>query len=533
MAKRKTKPATIPAIESEVASLRDMVEAIWSTPEVRDALMQEGFSQADIELALDDRGWISLGQTYGNEISAQQRQSLVQKSRLYWLRDPLAHQAVRLWTDYSVGTGITYKAKKPVQKELDRFWKFRKNKKLTVSKGQQRLSKKLLIDGELFVAVFDDDGTKTIRTIDCIQIIDIISDPNDEEQVLCYKRTLTDGKTKATKTLYYRDWAADDDDLEGLKDQSTGKDITVEENVVVYHLTFDDIGKRGNGLLFPAVDWSREHRRFMEARVALTQALSKFAWKLTAKTGQAGLNAIQQRLQSSLSTTGTTGGVEKNPPNALAGTFAQNLGADMTPMPRTTGASEASADSNNLKLMVCAATGIMLHYFGDPSTGNLATATAMELPMLKMFASYQELWKDAWRDIFSIVLEEDPESEPEDISITLPPILDADLQKLAMFVTAISAVYPEIKIPEILQPLLNASGLVDNVEDVMKLIADKRTEIDADQAAIAAAAAATAKTNPTGPPNPNDPTVPAQSQEVAALNRLSTVMEEVFGKRAA
>src|SRR5262249_1607457 len=154
--------------------------------------------------------------------------------------------------------------------------------------------------------------------------------------------------------------------------------------------------------------------------------------------------------------------------------------------------SDARSDGDQLKLMHCAGTGIMLHYYGDPSTGNLATATAMELPMLKMFGSYQQLWIDAYRDIFSIVLDEDIDEEPSEIDIDLPPILADDLQKLGQFISQVSGVFPELKVPEVLQMLLISLG-VNNVNEVMKSIKKKREEIDAKQVALP----------PT--PNPQDP----------------------------
>lgn len=53
--------------------------------------------------------------------------------------------------------------------------------------------------------------------------------------------------------------------------------------------------------------------------------------------------------------------------------------------------------------MVAAGTGLSVHYLGDPSTGNLATATAMELPQIKLFEGWQ-LWFTAQFDrLFNLV----------------------------------------------------------------------------------------------------------------------------------
>jgi hypothetical protein len=470
--KTKRKPARKVA---ESAAFRDAVDFLHNLPEIREA-----FTRADIELALDDRGWMVPGRQWTSaDLDAQTRTTLVAKSRLYWQRDPLAEQAVRLWTDYSLAQGFTYKAEDPkVQAKLDAFCKHRRNKAIMDSEGQRCSSKKLLVDGEVFFAMFDQgEGQKVIRRIDPLQITDIICDPDDEEHVLGYRRL-----TANDKVLYYADWRCDDDDLTMLADQpdpsSKGKiGSKIEQDVRIKHRPFNTLLKRGKGLLFTACDWSKEHRRFMEARVAITQALSKFAWKQKVKGGQGIINKLVRDTQSSYAQSGVNS-VEKHPQNAPGGTWLENQGMDLTPMPRVTGAGDSKEDGNQLKLMVCAATGIMLHYFGDPSTGNLATATAMELPMLKMFESYQQLWIDCYRDLFSIVLDEDIDEEPAVIDIDLPPILAADLQKLGEFLSQIAAIFPELKVREVLQMCLISLG-VNNVAEVMKAIEAKRAEIAA------------------------------------------------------
>ncbi len=153
-------------------------------------------------------------------------------------------------------------------------------------------------------------------------------------------------------------------------------------------------------------------------------------------------------------------------------------------VPRVTGASEAKTDADNLKLLVAAGTGIMLHYFGDPSTGNLATATAMELPMLKMFMKNQVFWRGAWRDLMRRPVGEDVSTDPNklsDIKLTYPNIIEEDLQPFAAFLTAISTVYPEAKTPSLLRQAL-ASANVPNLDEVMDEIEANKDERDANVA---------------------------------------------------
>lgn len=411
------------ALEQQRITVREAAGVLMTIPDIAEA-----YTQADIELALDDRGWLVGGKKMAGELDPLSRTVQVNKSRYYWLRDPLAKQAVRLWTTYSFAdSSIQYSSDDDgVQKKLDKFMKDRRNRALLSAAGQWKMSNRLLVDGEIFFAVFDDG---TLRTFDCLQITDIITDPDDEQTIFGYKRVTADGQ----KTLYYKDWTVtDDSDLRAAKDPATKKVITKwEDKVVMYHLPYDAFEKRGTGLFGACVNWSREHRRFMEARVAIVQALATFAQKLTVKGGQGKVNQVMSSLQSTFAQTGVSAGTERNPQPAPGSTWASNQGVQLEPTTRTTGAGDARSDGDQLKLMVAAGTGIMLHYFGDPSTGNLATATAMELPMLKMFMAYQKLWRDAYRDIFSIILGEGPDDEPADISIDLPEILADDLQKLA------------------------------------------------------------------------------------------------------
>ena len=520
-AKRPTKKAAVKEQERFAPDdLRESVKFLMTIPDIAEA-----FTPAEIELAIDDIGWerpwgSRLTQTEADPLT---RMSNIGRARLYWRRDPLCHQAVRVWTDYAIGQGFSWKAKESkIQQTLDAFAKDRRNKHIMNAVGQQRSSKKLLVDGELFFAVFNSDGgDKIIRYIDPLQMTEFICDPDDEETVLAYER-----KTVKGEYFFYADWAAEDDGkaAEEQKAKDSGKNVVLEDDVKIYHLAFDTIGKRGNSLLAPVLDWSREHRRFAEARVAIMQALSKYAWKTTVKGGQNVINAIKTRLQSTYAATGTSMGVERNPTTAPGGNWLQNAGIDVTPMPRNTGGSDAKEDADGLKLMVSAGTGVMLHYFGDPTKGNLATASAMELPMLKEFGGYQELWREAYRDIFAVVLDEDPDEEPTHIDVAAPEIVVGDLMHIGQYIAVLAQNFPEVKVPSMLQELLQILGVGD--------IASLMDEIKAQKAVNDAKAATLPTVPPAIPPKPGEPPIPplkaqpnTEAALVESLNKLIKLME--------
>ena len=165
----------------------------------------------------------------------------------------------------------------------------------------------------------------------------------------------------------------------------------VTNSAIVYHLAFNTISQRGNPLLLPALDWIKQYRRFLAARVGMMLARSRFAWRKQVKGGQAAVDTVKGALQ------------DKTP--EAGAVLVENEAVGMEAIQTPQDAKNAYDDARMIKLQVCAAVGIPEQYFGDIATGNLATAKTVELPMLKMFQSYQSVWGDAYQDIMDIVLE--------------------------------------------------------------------------------------------------------------------------------
>ena len=443
-----------------------LVDGLMETPEIREAAS----SRADMMLALEDQGWIRLGKNA--EMDAFTRREVVEKARFYWHIDPLAKQAVRLWTDYSIGTGMSFRAKdQKAQTLLETFWKHRKNRKLLGPEGQRKSSHKLLIDGEVFFAVFKGEPP-LLRRIDPLQISKIITHPEDEETPVYYQRDLvTDTGGQVTK--FYRDWALeaeDEKEVEGKVKNANGQTIDpgkIEEDVVLYHVALDPFRNRGNSLLTPVLNWLRENRHFMETRVAITQALARFVMKGKVKGGPAVVDAAVKRFASSLTQGSDT---ETNPPAAAGSIWFENQGMDLSAITRKTGAGEARNDSDMFKLMISAGVNIMLHYFGDPSTGNLATATAMELPMLKAFLAYQTLWSGVYEDLDTIVLDQAEFKGDRFVDRDWPPIIEADISVLATAISAFAQAMPALmEQPEVVQRVLTALR-INNPQEIIQRI---------------------------------------------------------------
>jgi hypothetical protein len=412
-------------------------------------ILQEATQTVEQELALEDAGWINLSAGTGEIITSQERINNLKLSRLYYYKDPLAKQAIRLWTDYTFGSGLTWQTEdKDVTKVLEVFWNAPTNKSVLSARGQRKSSDKLLVEGEVFFAMFlGTQGLATIRLIDPLEIIDIITDPDDKEDVKFYRRQWSDYQG-APHTSIYR--STSNIKGEPARDNQ-GILVKHTEEALVYHLTYNTLTQRGNPLLLPALDWIRQYRRFLASRVAIMLAYARFAWRSKVKGGQTAVDTIKAKTHEEEIAAGSH--------------LIENMGVDTTPIKTESGAKNAHDDARMIKLQVCSAVGWPEQYFGDIATGNLATAKTVELPVAKMCESYQAIWTDVYQDINGIVLAHN-NIAPDKwyIDIDLPDITPA----MAEAIQQVLQVIPDFAfLTDVQQQALLAIG-VNNPGEVLK-----------------------------------------------------------------
>jgi hypothetical protein len=445
--------------------------------------MQEGIDPGELALAMEDRGWNRTNLSNNGEQPWITRRLNIIKSRMYWLLDPMAAAAVRTWTNYTLGSGITMKASDAaVQKSIDAFFDNPKNRTMTSAEGQRKHNRRLLVDGEIFFAFFDTPDGVMMRKVDCIEVTEFITDPEDAEVVWAYRRDRYT-PTGQKESLFYRNWAYPDQDLSEAYTQSPdgnsfmqGK-VVPEDAVLVLHLAFDSIHQRGNSLFCSTLGWMTHMRQFMEDRISITKGLAKYIQKLTFKGGKSQAQKVVTAM-SALAKPGAAalaagvpaapGGIPGGATRETGKTFLQNDQVELSNMPRLTGASDAKNDHKLIRLAICAGVGMTEPYFGDAESGNLASATAMELPMLKQFESHQQLWADCWSDIIAIVANFD-NPQAVQVDVDFPPIVTKSIADIVTSIVNACAEFPELKQPEVLQLVLNTLGL-NNVEDIMKKV---------------------------------------------------------------
>lgn len=227
-------------------------------------------------------------------------------------------------------------------------------------------------------------------------------------------------------------------------------------------------------MLESALDWSRENRKFMQARSAVIQAVARYIYKLTSKGSSKGLKDLRKRLETTL--TASTGR-ETNPPPVAGSMWLQNQGLNLELQKQDTGARNATDDADMLMRMFGSGVNLPLHYFADARTGNLATATAMELPLLKAFEMYRQLWTDGYLDMYRYVLERQGiNTRRAELDLDWMPIVQKDLPKLAQAMKDLKELIPELgERAETVALVFSAIG-INNVGEIVEAIMKERKE---------------------------------------------------------
>lgn len=376
--------------------------------------IEESVDQVLQQLNADQWTVLSNG---GNEatpdLNYAERIKLIKLARLYYLKDPLIHQATSLITNYTFADGFRYSCNEEPWKEiLDDWWNDEDNlMELTSQQAQEQKSIELIVDGEIFFVIFrEPDGRVKVRTLPPEEIVDVITAPEDYRRNLYYQRRFTpqvfnfvEGQYEpgqAQVVSYFADWRNYEPGKWGFE-----KGLKQVQDGAIYQIATNRISrqKRGNTETYPALDWVKAHRQMLQDWVTIVRAYSTLAWKAKVK-GDDGrdLQRIKDKIAGLLPVhNASTGQIAQ--PGGVGGVAFENDQVSMSPM-KTAGMATDPGDARQIRLMAGAGLGIMEHYFGDAGNANLATAQAMELPMLKKFAARQRYWEDIFKNIMTYVI---------------------------------------------------------------------------------------------------------------------------------
>jgi hypothetical protein len=367
------------------------------------------------------------------ELKAVERRKLAQKARIVWMRDPLAGAAVDLMNDFTFGRGLSKpKANdKAVQTVLDEAWDDPDNQEvLTSLDAQVRLGTDLSLQANLFLKVFDDgdDGKVKLSLLKNDLVETVVRDPEVPQRILwfvCNEDPYIDWdyktdapvvdirSTTTPKKVYYPHWRNVDLMMEEVEKGARQRPNMPEPDKVgeakIFHIAINRTSDMALG--HPPMDrllrWFNAYNRFMDARVDVVEATAAFVMKRKVKGTPTQLTKMATQALSRRSSLGSARDpdADRTAGPGAASVITENESVEHEAFKLESGASDAKSDAQMLRANVSAGTRFPQSYYGDASDSNLATATSLELPVLKAVESRQEKFESAVRFFCDRVIE--------------------------------------------------------------------------------------------------------------------------------
>lgn len=417
--------------DDELESLgRELAEAAEDVGTLRRDMRQMGYQSMN---------WLG---HQPRELTPRARFNIVAKAWVAWSEDPQAGAAIDLRNAFVFGRGVP----KPqahdddVEEVIDRTWKDPQNRRILTSHAA--LMEKgidLGIQSNLFFLFFgvDDsesaDGRVRLGLAEHDTIVNAVRHPDERMRILYWKghkrhvrwdwgkgEYVVD-KVVTPETIYYEaldafatdfDDAVDATDLEdgGLGTPPGGKLAPGK----LYHLCVN----KGSEQIFGVprfkrlLRWFTAYEQIMKTSVDLMKAAASVYMKATTRGGRQQLARASQQVTrrasplTQLAVEEFTGSTEfmPTPPGAGPSVLFQNAGIDYEPFKIDPHAADSAQLASQARMQVSAGTAFPPWYTGDATSGNLATATSVELPVLKIIEEEQEVWESLFRTLTDLAI---------------------------------------------------------------------------------------------------------------------------------
>lgn len=393
---------TIPTEVPEAMSperLREVVGELLNNEEI---LLER---LADVELAMEDRGWDSL---YGSVYEQFSREGLKRASdlcRVMTVVNPIIKAGFDTRHAYIFGQGVQITARSTGEKAgqqdvsaiVQEFLDDKSN--VTTFSGDsahEENEKVLYTDGNLFYVFFTTrlTGRVEVRVFPFIEIREVIYNPEDRSDPWFYKRVWSQKIVEASsdgmaltirteeKTAYYPHVHFRP---KGAKPKTLGGK-PIYWDAPIYHVKVNALQgwDFGIGDAFAATFWAKAYKEFLEDWAKLVKALSRFAWRASAKKKSAAQD-MRAKLASRTKALDPSTGLKTDDAGQTA-VMTEDMNLEAIPK---TGATIDSESGKPLAAMSATALGLpVTQILADPgTTGARAVAETLSLPQrLKMMA---------------------------------------------------------------------------------------------------------------------------------------------------
>ena len=363
----------------------------------------------DMELALQNVDWRREINYAWLQFSRWGIQQIILISRLYYLKNPIIRRLVDVCSLYVFARGVEVSSPDPDANDVIRDF-FERNSAVFGQTALIEHEKRKYYDGNLFFALFtdtQDKGLTNARLMDAIEVQEVVTDPNDTDTEILFLRCWTarvfDPVKGSFTTKLQKAWYPALGYNPDSKPPTIGDAEVLWDNPVL-HRKCGTVGKWvfGCPLVYPALDWAKASRKFLEACAAVKAALAQVAMTITSKGGQQALAGIKQQLETTVGT-GNASWWDTNPTAVNGSIFTSGPGTQLAAF-KSQGQGGDPEEVRQFKLMCCMVFGVPETFLADVSTGNLATATTLDRPTELNFLAKQESWNEDFVRLFRYVL---------------------------------------------------------------------------------------------------------------------------------
>lgn len=341
---------------------------------------------AAVSIRIDDsRGWDQIaGGTGPADRPWSEYATTLEEALQAWRKNFQIRRIVNLATSYIVGNGITLTSKDPdVDKFIRAFWSHPKNR---LAQRLGPMCDELTRAGELFPVLFTNkiDGMSYLRFVPASQILHLETAEEDYETELRYGQIQQ--HTVETK------WWIGPDHPHAFK---LVRKVTHRDGTITYHIPRSDakaglelrplmlhfavnqpIGAtRGEGDLGPILPWAKRYSEWLKDRVRLNRQRTRQGILDVEIADDTQVKTKRQQLRTS------------NP--IEHGIYVHGPGEKTTMHNLKIEADDVKDDGWALRLAIATGANTALHYLGEGTATNYATAREMGEPVARFYTDRQ------------------------------------------------------------------------------------------------------------------------------------------------
>jgi hypothetical protein len=356
----------------------------------------------ELELALEDRGWVREITLSNFEFSLMGIQRIIGLCRLYALKNPLIRRGIQVSAFYVFGRGVSISSDDPDENSaLDAFFKNPRNAQEIGHRALVKKEEQIWSDGNIYWVFFADEqtGELIIRCLDPIEIVDIVTNPDDSsEEWYIHRRwmaqnfdPITGQKQPTPMQAWYPALGFDPAD----KPPTIGaENVQVKWDTPCMH--WKEGGNQkwlyGVPLAYPAIDPGRQVKRLIDNWCSIQEAMTRFAWQVETQGGLPAIANLKQTLATTLAI-GDGSMYEQNPPPNTASSWISGPGNKLS-MSKTSGMIDSPEVGRRVAHLCYMVFGLPETFFADASVGTVATATSLDRPTELKFLEAQERWRE-------------------------------------------------------------------------------------------------------------------------------------------